>query len=349
MMSFRPPARVDGASENSLSRPFMAPFSLSSILGLCLSPGGGSGASAGNPAVPPLMTATAATGSGDGVPNSVVYAEEQKRLSLEQMHALVLSQHYWPAALAKADHPQFRLPQPLEEALAEYGSAYTQTRAKRSLSWKRAHGLVEITVQLKDRSLPVVVTPVHYAVLTCFLGSAGTEGEGVPDAGDDVGGGSTSPQLSLQEVATQLELPETLVRKRISFWVAKGVLREVSAGVFDVQESLSTMESVATCGSNHLDEDVEHSPGQSVVRASAGGGRDSACAAELEAAEPLIQGMLTNYTSLPLGRIHNFLQMFMMDPLYTQTEAQLRDFLTRLCQEGRLEFNGSNYSLVKKA
>mmetsp|Transcript_22171 Transcript_22171/g.51803 ORF Transcript_22171/g.51803 Transcript_22171/m.51803 type:complete len:102 (+) Transcript_22171:88-393(+) len=43
--------------------------------------------------------------------------EEPRQLSLEQMHPLVLSQHYWPSALAKADHhPQFKLPAALEEA-----------------------------------------------------------------------------------------------------------------------------------------------------------------------------------------------------------------------------------------
>merc|ERR1711920_58632 len=181
-------------------------------------------------------------------------------------------------------------------------------------------------------------------------GGEGSDGASVgQDAADNARG--TSRCLTLQEVALQLGLPEALVRKRIGFWVAKGVLREVSAGVFDVQESLSTMESAGASGGNHLDEDVEHSPGQSAgIRVGGiGGGRDSACAAELEACEPLVQGMLTNYTSLPLGRIHNFLQMFMTDPLYTQTEVQLREFLTRLCQEGKLEFNGSNYSLVSKS
>merc|ERR1712217_502478 len=215
----------------------------------------------------------------------------------------------------------------------------THTRAKRNVHWKRTHGLVEMTVQLADRSIPVTVSPVHYAVLACFT-SGGENSEGADGA---------SRRLSLQEVASELGLPEALVRKRIGFWVAKGVLREVSAGVFDVQESLSSMESAGPSSANHLDEDVEHSPGQSAsMRTSGivGGGRETACAAELEACEPLIQGMLTNYTSLPLGRIHNFLQMFMMDPMYTQTEPQLRDLLTRLCHEGKLEFNGSNYSLV---
>jgi len=327
----------------TMARPFMAPFSLSSIFGLCSSPAAGGLAPAGG-SIPPALGSAASVASDHDVelPTQATQTNNQ-RLSLEQMHALVLSQHYWPAALAKADHPHFRLPDQLEEALAEYSSAYVQTRAKRSLAWKRAHGLVEVTVQLADRSLSVVVTPVHLAVLACF-----NEGGDADTPKTDHPSGCIGARLSLQDASARLELPEALVRKRVGFWVSKGVLREVSAGVFAVQESLSTMEGAAACGSNHLDEDAEHSPGQSAVRVSGAGGHDAACAAELEACEAFVQGMLTNYTSLPLSRIHNFLQMFMTDPLYTQTESQLRDFLTRLCQEGRLEFNGSNYTLVKK-
>lgn len=36
---------------------------------------------------------------------------------------------------------------------------------------------------------------------------------------------------------SQLELPEVLVRKRVAFWVAKGVLKEVSANLYELQES----------------------------------------------------------------------------------------------------------------
>merc|ERR1711871_1254511 len=183
--------------------------------------------------------------------------EETRRLSVEQMQALVLSRHYWPAAFAKEDHPNFRLPAVLEDAIEEYSQAYTQIQAKRSLSWKRELGLVETTVQLADRSIKVVVTPVHLAVLACFQSDDDAEGSG--SAASSTPPPAASRRMGLQEVASRLELPEALVRKRIGFWVSKGVLREVSAGIFDVQELLSTVEGVGTRGGSHLDDDIEHS------------------------------------------------------------------------------------------
>eukprot|EP00435_Cladocopium_sp_Y103_P024075 s910_g5.t2 len=245
-------------------------------------------------------------------------SQQSSGVGLGQMHPLVLSQHYWPSALSKVDHPRFRLPAPLENALADYSAAYGKTKANRAVQWKRSHGLVEITVQFADRSLNVTVTPVHYAVLACF-----SEAKGSPT------------RLSLEELMTQLELPDALVRKRVAFWVAKGVLKEVTANSAPAEDR--------SIQSGHMDEDTENSPGQPT------GPRRSAQreASELRACEPFIQGMLKNYAELPLPRIHNFLQRFMMEPAYTLSEKQLRDFLAQLVEEGKLDFDGSGYTLVQ--
>jgi len=251
-------------------------------------------------------------------------SQQSDGVGLGQMHPLVLSQHYWPSALSKVDHPRFRLPAPLENALADYSAAYGKTKANRAVQWKRAHGLVEITVQFADRSLNVTVTPVHYAVLACF-----SEAKGSPT------------RLSLEELMTQLELPDALVRKRVAFWVAKGVLKEVTANVYELQESAPAEDRIIQSG--HMDEDTENSPGQPT----AGPRRSAQREAELRACEPFIQGMLKNYAELPLPRIHNFLQRFMMEPAYTLSEKQLRDFLAQLVEEGKLDFDGSGYTLVQ--
>ena len=39
---------------------------------------------------------------------------------------------------------------------------------------------------------------------------------------------------------------------------------------------------------------------------------------------------------LPLDRIHNMLKMFVSDPPYDKTSAQLGGFLSKLCVQGKL-------------
>lgn len=265
-------------------------------------------------------------------------------LDLERVQALVLSQHYWPSALTKAeaDFGDFKLPPELEDALADYGDAYSKVQANRRLHWQRTLGLVDITVQLADRSLSVSVSPVHLAVLNKF-----TDKEAVGAAPE------RPATLTLEQVASDLGIPESLTRKRIGFWVSKGVLREVRDGVYEVQERGSPVEAggagngfggtstgvggIPDPGGHHFDTDM-HSPGQPSNNSSA----------ELEACESCVQGFLNNYSALPLDRIHHFLQLFVRDPPYTQSETQLRAFLTKLCEDGKLEFNGSEYALARK-
>ena len=42
-----------------------------------------------------------------------------------------------------------------------------------------------------------------------------------------------------------------------------------------------------------------------------------------------VVGMLTNFKTLPLDRIHNMLKMFVTDPPYTKTLAELRAILDK--------------------
>lgn len=59
--------------------------------------------------------------------------------------------------------------------------------------------------------------------------------------------------------------------------------------------------------------------------------------------ESLVVGMLTNFPSLPLDRIHNMLKMFVSEPPYDKTADQLEGFLTHLVAEEKLVLEGTQY------
>lgn len=235
-----------------------------------------------------------------------------------KVQALIVSRYFWPTSLSQEDFPGFALPDALEDALKQYAAHYASSRATRKLTWRKSLGMVDMTVHLGDREVRAVVSPVHAAVLAQF---------------------EAAPTLTLREVAERVQLPAELVSKRLGLWVSKGVLRETSVGVYAVQETVAAADPAAPA-----DEEVDEDLGAGAV-GSASGGSD---AKETEAIEAFINGMLTNYQALPAARIHNFLQMFMTDPPYTRSEAQLHDLLTKLCNDGKLEYTGTNYALRKK-
>ena len=84
-----------------------------------------------------------------------------------------------------------------------------------------------------------------------------------------------------------------------------------------------------------------------------GGGGGGAAEAQLEAEmrvyEQYVIGMLTNLESLPLGRIHNMLRMFVpaqgTDRGYDRSEAELQRFLNRLVEDGKLEVSAGQFKI----
>ena len=87
----------------------------------------------------------------------------------------------------------------------------------------------------------------------------------------------------------------------------------------------------------------------------AGASASSAAEAQLEAEmrvyEQYVFGMLTNLESLPLGRIHNMLRMFVpaqgADRGYDRSEAELQRFLNRLVEDGKLEQSGGQFKIKR--
>lgn len=143
------------------------------------------------------------------------------------------------------------------------------------------------------------------------------------------------------------------LRKRIRLWVNAGAIVESQ------DKSRGALFSVADAfPRGEVDED-----GMVIGGGGAGGGggvggldeeRESAVASaeEQEAAgmrvyQQYVVGMLTNFDSLPLERIHNMLKMFVSDPPYDKSLAQLEAFLGRLVAEETLTVDRNVFSRKK--
>ena len=157
-------------------------------------------------------------------------------------------------------------------------------------------------------------------------------------------------QWSLKNIAESLKLSEALAGKYLNFWVNNGILKVVDNQSSGRSSSSDTLYTLMT----------EMGSEDAVSSSNAGqdddGGAEAALAAkraelerEMNVYESYIVGMLRNFNSLPLDRIHNMLKMFVAagEHKYDKEITSLEQFLDHLCNEEKLESDGMMYSLPK--
>ena len=77
---------------------------------------------------------------------------------------IIRSRYFWPTSL-QDDSVKFNLPAPIQTSLGEYESRYKEIKASRKLMWRKDLGLVDMTIQLRDREVNFQVSTLHAAVL----------------------------------------------------------------------------------------------------------------------------------------------------------------------------------------
>ncbi|MBN3272417.1 ANC2 protein, partial [Polyodon spathula] len=247
-------------------------------------------------------------------------ADEEMKLPEEQrsplpLSALIMSSEFWPPLKEE----KLELPAPIKEVMESFTKRYEKLKAMRTLSWKPHLGSVTLDLELGDRTLSnLSVSPVHAAIIMHFQDRS---------------------SWTLEELGEALEMPASVLRRRMTLWQQQGVLREEPAGTFVVVEK-------AQC----------ERPEKNVVLLESDEEGESNMATQSEQKEEklqmfwaYIQAMLTNLDSMSLERIHNMLKMFVtMGPVVTEMDIQeLQAFLQTKVRDQQLISSGGVYRLPK--
>ncbi|KAK6470996.1 anaphase-promoting complex subunit 2-like [Huso huso] len=247
-------------------------------------------------------------------------ADEEMKLPEEQrsplpLSALIMSSEFWPPLKEE----KLELPAPIKEVMESFTKRYEKLKAMRTLSWKPHLGSVTLDLELGDRTLSnLSVSPVHAAIIMHFQDRS---------------------SWTLEELGEALEMPTSVLRRRMTLWQQQGVLREEPAGTFVVVEK-------AQC----------ERPEKNVVLLESDEEGESNMATQSEQKEEklqmfwaYIQAMLTNLDSMSLERIHNMLKMFVtMGPVVTEMDIQeLQAFLQTKVRDQQLISSGGVYRLPK--
>ncbi|CAH1272684.1 ANAPC2 [Branchiostoma lanceolatum] len=223
---------------------------------------------------------------------------------------MIISAQYWP----QLKETKLALPPAVQQRFDSYTQAFQTVKASRTLNWLPQMGLVDLDIELKNRRLSVMVNPVVATIIMHF---------------------QDKERWTLDELSTAMQVPSSVLRRRITFWQNYGLIRENPPGSYVLLE-----EGADHHGDVMIDSDEE---------------TESATASSQEMREEemqmfwvYVQGMLTNLDSLPLERIHSMLKMFAMrDNPIEISLPELKAFLDSKVRSQQLLLSGGKYKLPK--
>ncbi|XP_021747051.1 anaphase-promoting complex subunit 2-like isoform X1 [Chenopodium quinoa] len=246
----------------------------------------------------------------------------KSEFSLDALAATIISSNFWPPI---QDEP-VNLPGSVDTLLSDYAKRFHEIKTPRKLLWKKNLGVVKLELQFEDKAVQFSVTPLLASIIMQF---------------------QDQTRWTSKDLSTAVGVPIDILNRRINFWISKGVLAE-SAGqdtnnhIFSLMEGADSNRTGTHGGSNdeHLMGDEEGDRSLASV--------EDQLLKEMTIYEKFILGMLTNFGSMALDRIHNTLKMFCVaDPSYDKSLQQLQSFLAGLVSEEKLELRDGMYVLKK--
>ncbi|KZV56961.1 anaphase-promoting complex subunit 2 [Dorcoceras hygrometricum] len=284
----------------------------------------------------------------------------EQELSMNNLNCTIISSNFWPSIqvskpcqtlletksrvlplgnedmLLSARDPEvtkgvkvdeaLKIPGPVDQLLNDYANTYNEIKTPRKLLWKKNLGTVKLELQFEDRTLPFVVTPLQASIISLFQDQK-----------------SWTPK----SLAVAVGVPEDVLSRRINFWISKGIIAELAQDSGDVTYTL--VEALAEGGKAGINSgsSEEVLVGDEEGEGSVASVEDQLCK-EMMVYEKFITGMLTNFGSMALDRIHNTLKMFCIgDPPYDKSLQQLQSFLAGLAGDEKLELKDGMYFLKK--
>ncbi|KAL2904014.1 Anaphase-promoting complex subunit 2 [Bienertia sinuspersici] len=217
------------------------------------------------------------------------------------------------------------LPELVDEVLSDYAKRFHEIKTPRKLIWKKNLGVVKLELQFEDKAVQYNVTPLLASIIMQF---------------------QDQTDWTSKDLAAAVGVPVDILNRKINYWISKGVLSEsvgedVNDHIFSLMEGSDSNRTGIHGASN--DELMGDEDGDRSVATI-----EDQLHKEMTVYEKFIMGMLTNFGSMALDRIHNTLKMFCVaDPPYDKSLQQLQSFLAGLVSEEKIELRDGMYILKK--
>ncbi|KAG9006075.1 hypothetical protein FRB90_010080 [Tulasnella sp. 427] len=227
------------------------------------------------------------------------------------MHTTIISRLFWPPV----QRSSLVMPGQFKKMQEDYAKSFSVTKPDRKIRFMSNVGSISLNLELSDRTVSLTdVTPLQAAIIELF---------------------STKDIWSADDLAKELGgVDAPSVDKALEYWMDHGVLKSVGPKQYEL---LEVAEEHKPSGSRPIRRTVEESPGRTAEV-------EDQEAEQMRVYWQFIQGMLTNFGTLPTDRIHNMLKF---SQTYNKTREQLAAFLDALKREGLVDFRDGTWRLVK--
>jgi anaphase-promoting complex subunit 2 len=244
------------------------------------------------------------------------------------LHTKILSRLFWP----QLHDESYRVPSEISELQEVYAEGFESIKSSRKLTWLHALGQATVELELEDRTIVEEVFTWQATVIWAFQTND-------PD--------ENNVQKTVDELVTELEMDEALIRNALKFWVSKLVLQEVRPDTFSVLETLNQEDrersnAQAAAAASNTTSNKDESNEDTGLAASEGIEKE-----RMSMYWQFIQGMLKNSSSqMPLQDIAMMLKMLIVDG-FPYSNEELQAFLGTKVADGSLEVTGGKYRLKK--
>ncbi|KAF4042378.1 Anaphase promoting complex (APC) subunit 2 [Phytophthora infestans] len=227
-----------------------------------------------------------------------------------RIDATIVSQQFWPPLQGD----DFVLHPKVSKDIDAFKDAYHVLRNPRSLEWNTSLGSVQLSIELEGEEREFNVSPLQATMILYF---------------------EEKDRWSVEELATKLEISADVLLKHVSLWVNHGLV-SFASGRKELVASVSFQDT--RCNDDSMVEELETAVSS-----------DAQAEEDFKVLETYIVGMLSNFGSLSIQRIHNMLSTFARSGAqpYTKTISGLSVVLGKLVNTNKLEFVGGQYQLAK--
>mmetsp|Transcript_8917 Transcript_8917/g.16563 ORF Transcript_8917/g.16563 Transcript_8917/m.16563 type:complete len:798 (+) Transcript_8917:142-2535(+) len=232
---------------------------------------------------------------------------------IPEFSSVIISELFWPPLF----EGKVRTPSHVHWMLDAFGAQYKALKAPRTLHWKPHLGVVDLELAFGKGTKEFTVSVAQALIISQF------ESKGTWDS---------------EELAKAVGIEVEALSEKASIWVNSGILRKSvdSGSKNQVYKLIEDIE-------DHVEKPYAHTkPDISVMS------QEQQMEMNMKVYESYVMGMVTNLESLPLEKIHNMLKMFVLEPVYDKTIAELEAFLAKLVSDGKLTFDGLVYRKKKR-